>query len=89
MVTTDVASEIAYWRELATARGLELELLRKRVLELLDSLPNASAIPLTSMHTARGSWIEDVDRIPSSPELEPSDVVTAIGQLWNRVAADR
>lgn len=83
----DPEREIAYWRELATVRGRELERLRKRVLELLASLPNASALPFTSRSTA--SWIHEIDRIPNSPDLQQTDVVTALTELWARIPTER
>ena len=88
-MTMELREEVAYWRELALERGRELEELRKRVLELLASLPEASAVPFARTLDAPGAWVHDVDRIPHSPDLENTDVLSALDDLWQRVEADR
>jgi hypothetical protein len=83
------SGETAYWRELAIRRGRELGLLRERVLEFLVAQPGMSAVPFGSTLSAPGAWVYDVDRIPHSPELQPTDVLSALDDVWTRVATDR
>lgn len=81
--------ETAYWRELAIRRGRELAELRHRVLALLDAQPEMSATAFASTIDAPGAWVYDVDRIPHSPDLQSTDVLSALNDVWTRVATDR
>ena len=81
--------ETAYWRELAMRRGRELAELRRRVLALLDAQPELSTTAFASTIAAPGAWVYDVDRIPHSPDLQSTDVLSALDDVWTRVATDR
>ncbi len=74
--------ELVYWRELALAYQRELQALRERVLQFLDSpSPNVFASDVD----AHAGWLAEVDRIERTGALETTDVVSALDDLWSRV----
>lgn len=74
--------ELAYWRELALAYQRELQALRERVLRFLEA-PHGNAF--ASDVEAHAGWLAEVDRIERTGELQTTDVVTALDDLWSRV----
>ena len=74
--------ELAYWRELALAYERELEALRERVLRFLASPSPALFADSASAHAG---WMREIDRIEKSGDLETTDVVSALEDLWSRV----
>ncbi|HJQ38120.1 MAG TPA: hypothetical protein VKB93_13365 [Thermoanaerobaculia bacterium] len=77
--------DVEYWRELAARYQRELEALRARVLRYLES-PADNAAALLCAAKAQPGWLEEIDRIDA--ELKATDVRTALGDLWDRVARD-
>lgn len=75
-------SELQYWRALAEERGRELDTLRGRV-EAVAALANDARTALLSAGLS-AAWLEQLQSV-HSPELEPGDVATVLGELWSRV----
>ena len=81
-----MSDEVEYWRELAAQYQRELEALRARVLRYLESTAPEHAAALLCAAEARPGWMQEIDRIESG--IKQTDAKTALGDLWNRVAAD-
>jgi hypothetical protein len=83
------SEELIWWRTLAEERERELEALHVRLRRALSLLPPDQFATLAAAIDGRtGNWIHEPDRMAPRAELRPTDVLSALEDLWMRVDAD-
>ena len=87
MTTTE--EELVYWRTLAIERGRALEELHERLRSAIALVGKEHFPELSAALGGRlKGWMREPERMESLSALQSTDVLTALDDLWKRVAAD-
>ena len=81
-------NETEWWRTLAMERGRQLDMLRRRILGAIDSVPDEHVRAfISSLDATRPQWLRDLDMTTHNGS-EPGEIEAILDDLWRRVAAD-
>lgn len=81
--------ELAYWRTLAIERGNALDEAHARMRRAIATARDEEvAVIAAAWNGDLAGWMREPDRMEPLSELRPTDVFTALDELWNRILAD-
>lgn len=81
--------ELVYWRTLAIERGLALDDARARMRKAIATARDDEvAVLAAAWNGDLAGWMREPERMEPLSELRPTDVFTALDEIWNRLLAD-